>query len=105
METSQKQWKFQMSSTKKDFEKAFAENKYFSEAHQELEEFILSFDLPVFTTYHLDELLRFQLQLGAYHERYGRRLTAQEESWLKEYDAIHPREIVGYDDVEEEAEE
>tara|TARA_R100000781_G_scaffold103626_1_gene67243 strand:+ start:502 stop:783 length:282 start_codon:yes stop_codon:yes gene_type:complete len=93
-----------MSSTK-DFQEAFAETEYFSEAHQELDEFVKSFDLPVFTTYHMDLLVRLQAQLGAYHERYGRRLTAQEESWLKEYDAIHPREVVGYDDVEEETEE
>ena len=36
----------------------------------------------------------------AYNDFYGKVLTQQEEEWLETHGAIHPREIAGYDDLE-----
>jgi len=72
----------------------FEDTRYFSAAHKNLEKYLEICDGLAFTVVNAEEIRRLQSMPGAYHERYGKRLSAQEETWLKEYDAIHPLELV-----------
>jgi len=77
-----------------DEQKTFEDARYFSAAHKNLEEYLETCDGLAFTVANAEEIRRLRDIPGAYHERYGKRLSAQEETWLKEYDAIHPLELV-----------
>ena len=55
---------------------------YFSNAHKEYEKGIIAM------MHALGDVK------GIYHPTYRRTLTAREESWLKQYDAVDPRELI-----------
>tara|TARA_R100000315_G_scaffold29778_1_gene11809 strand:- start:9 stop:272 length:264 start_codon:yes stop_codon:yes gene_type:complete len=78
----------------KNEQQVFAGGEYFSAAHKALDEFLIECENRPFTRDDLAKIHRLQMMPGAYHERYGKRLSAQEESWLKQFDAIHPLEMV-----------
>tara|TARA_R110000744_G_scaffold111448_1_gene209707 strand:- start:105 stop:359 length:255 start_codon:yes stop_codon:yes gene_type:complete len=72
-----------------------AEEAFYSEAHEAFERFsrkLHRLEMP--TREECEALTKLGNTEGAYHERYERVLTAQEETWLREYGAVTPREGV-----------
>ena len=71
------------------------EEEFYSKAHEDFERFSKTLHrLAMPTREECEALTKLGNTEGSYHERYERVLTAQEESWLREFGAVSPREGV-----------
>ena len=71
---------------------------YFSNAHKEYEKFSEKESKNLLDAHKRKGIIAMMHSLGdvkgIYHPTYRRTLTAREESWLKQYDAVDPRELI-----------
>ena len=71
---------------------------YFSKAHEEYEKFSEKESKNLLDEHKRKGIIAMMHALGdvkgIYHPTYRSTLTAREESWLKQYDAVDPRELI-----------